>query len=182
MQFQNTLSHQRAIQASFRSWTDNLQWRRPFAVTLTMKQNLIVEDGTKRVAVRLDRTIAQDNLGRFLNFLNRKALGHIAQRHGKRIPVIPILDGGNGKHLHYHLIIDCPLKGVPEGVYETLIRLAWYKTLWADHEIDIQPDCDDGWLNYSTKLSGKPDIADSIDWTNLTLPSVNSPFVDYRWA
>jgi hypothetical protein len=182
MTLHNSPSSSRDIQAAFRDWIPHQHWRRPYAVTLTMKQHLWVAEGTKSVRVQLDPDIASDNLRRFLNTLNRKALGHLADRHGRKIPVIPILEGGNGKHLHYHLTIDCPFEGDPEGIFEGLIRLAWSKTLWSDYQVDIQPGCDGGWTDYATKLRDKPDFSRSIDWTNLTPPSANSPVVRHRWV
>jgi len=173
----------RDYQKAIRDWITPInQWRRPYAVTLTMKQHAMVADGANSTLLRLDPTIAQNNLRRFLNTLNKKALGHVADRHGRKIPVIPVLEGGNGKRLHYHLILDNPFEGDTEDRFSTLIRLAWSKTLWADREIDIQPDCDAGWIDYITKLKDKPNIADSIDWMNLTPPSVASPSVRHRWV
>lgn len=120
MTFQTTPSSPRDIQAAVRTWTETHHWRRPYAVTLTMKQHLMVADGTKMVWVRLNETIAQDNLRRFLNILNKMVLGNLARRHGRKIPVIPILEGGKGKHLHYHLILDNPFEDDPEDRFSTL--------------------------------------------------------------
>ena len=157
----------RALQTSIRRWIGNEQWNRPFAVTLTMKQGQMMHDGDRQLYVALTPEIASQNLRHFLNVLNRKVFGSASKRHGKRVNSVAVLEGGNGKRLHYHLILDCP-RDEQIGMFPLLIDRAWQSTNWSYDLIDIK-QCDDGWLNYMTKLRDKPDFASSFDWMNTAL-------------
>ena len=180
---QYTAPSSKDYQKAIRDWIPPIhQWRNAHAVTLTLKKAINVQDGYRKFNIRLDQTIAQDNLRRFLNILNNKTLGNRAKRYKQRIPAFPLFEGGAGTDTrpHYHLILDCPFADYPPHSYAETIRLCWSKTLWGHREIDVQPQCDDGWTDYITKLRSKYDISQSIDWNNVTLPSADSPLVRHR--
>lgn len=157
-----------SIQKSVREWVQLESWSHPFAVTLTLKQRIGGDGGVSSVSQNLTPEIASQNLRHFLNTLNKQIYGSAAQRFGKRIWVVPVLEGGRGKRLHFHLVIDCPRIELVD-VFPSIIVTEWRKTLWGYHETDVQP-CDAGWLTYMTKLRDKPEFSSSIDWMNVTLP------------
>lgn len=170
-----------SIQQSLRDWIDISKWNDPHAVTLTMKQVRYGVEGPFRTLVRLDAEKASRNLRHFLNVVNRKLLGNLGRRQGLRIPVIPILEGTRTKHLHYHLMMDCPLRENRDGAFEAILRSAWTSTDWGDCQVLVTP-ADSGWTHYITKTADKPVFADAIDWTNAHLPGVSPPVVDHRWV
>lgn len=152
------------LQRSIRQWLDIGCWHHPFAATLTLKQQIGGDGGVSSAAESLTPEIASRNLRHFLNVLNKHVYGSAAHRFGKRLPVFPILEGGGGKRLHYHLAIDCPRDDLIEA-FPAMIVTAWRKTLWGYDQTFVTP-CDAGWFTYMTKLRDKPDFASSIDWMN----------------
>ena len=183
MTHHNSPSSSRDIQAEFRHWSQSQLWNRPMAVSLTFKERITVRSGPKTLSVPLTDTDCSKTLRQFLRVLNRKCCGKLGERHGRWIPVIPILEGGNSTRLHYHLLLDSPFEADPENTYPATIRSIWNDTLWGYDQIDIQPTYDvPGWLDYITKLRSKPNFSDSIDWMNLEPPRSNSPLVRHRWA
>lgn len=165
MTLSNTLRHQQA----FRDFTHIHGWNAPFAVTLTMKQGVKVESGYGFQIIRLTNERASQNLGHFLNLLNKRLYGNAHQRFGSAVRVIPILESGGGKRLHYHLMIDCPRNDL-KGLFPQLVRTLWTQTQWGYDQTDIQADADKGWINYISKSNDKPNYNDAIDWVNYNNP------------
>lgn len=161
-----TYSLAHSIQKSVRQWIDIDGWHHPFAVTLTLKQRIGGDGGISSAAESLTPEIASRNLRHWLNVMNKQVYGSAAQRHGKCLPILPVLEGGRGKRLHYHLIMDCPRDDLIEA-FPAMIVSTWRKTLWGYDQTDVKP-CDAGWLTYMTKLRDKTDFASSIDWMNTT--------------
>lgn len=157
------------LRESLRSWISLDDWHAPFAVTLTLRQRVIVQSGTMATRVWLTEAIAVQNLRHFLNKLNRTMFGKASMRFCKGVGCIPVLEGGGDKRLHYHALIDCPR---PELVadFPLLIAEHWRSTQWGYWQVDCQSDPDEGWINYITKFRDKPNFADAIDWMNLRLP------------
>lgn len=158
----------RAHQAAFRQFASIDGWQAPYAVTLTMKQGAPVANGQRSVMAFLDPDKASQNLRHFHRIISRKVLGKPADRFGQRLPMIPVLEGGNGSRLHYHLLIDCPRQD-RQSDFPDLVRDVWSRTQWGHREIDIQA-ADDGFKFYISKLRDKPNYADAIDWTNYYNP------------
>lgn len=154
-------------QSAFRSFVDLSRFQNPYSVTLTMKQSYVTRLDHLAVHSRVDRYRAVQNFRHFMNLLNRRVYGHSFVRHGKRIQVIPILEGGETTRLHYHCVIDCPRPNIDQVTFDDMIRRCWSKTDYGYHEVDVQPDSDNGWVNYISKQRGKPNFDQSIDWENL---------------
>jgi len=130
-----------------------------------MRQGIRAWDEPASATEFLNAQKAIQNFRHFMNLLNRRVYGKRYQHHGVRLSAIPVLEGGRGKRLHYHAVIDCPLVEL-EDSFPNLIQTAWEKTKWGYNQIDIQPGADNGWINYISKLNDKPNFADSIDWEN----------------
>lgn len=154
--------HDRQYQQAFREYADFSGWNAPYAVTLTLRQS--ITNGLHRVG--LTPELAQQNLRHFLNMLNNQTLGSAFKNYGKAIPVIPVLEGGQFKRLHYHLAIDCPRDNLKEE-FPQLVQRLWSRTQWGYDEVDIQADADNGWISYMTKFRDKHSLEYAIDWTNL---------------
>lgn len=158
------------IRSAFRDFAELSAWNAPYAVTLTLRQKRMVEDDTGRsYEVRLTPERASQNFRHFLKLLNTRLLGKAATRFGRSVNVIPVLEGGNGKRLHYHAAIDCPRDDLREGFHLAVIT-CWLKTDWGYWEHDVQPDADAGWIDYISKPCDKPVFADAIDWANCHQP------------
>lgn len=144
------------------------QFACPFAVTLTLKQGLDGAGGTAGRFQRIDEYEASKNFRHFMNLLNRQVYGHAAQRHGKRLNVLPVMEQGKDIRLHYHAIIDCPRPQL-EREFPAMIRDCWLRTPWGYKEINVQSCYDQGWVSYISKFDSKLAYADAYDWTNCHL-------------
>lgn len=158
------------LRDAFRDFVDLSTWQAPYAVTLTLRQKRIMEDGQGRsFEVRLTPDRASQNFRHFMKLLNAAVHGKAASRFGRSVNVVPILEGGNGKRLHYHAAIDCPRDDLRHDFHH-LIFSCWAKTDWGYWEHDVQPHADAGWIDYISKTRDKPVFADAIDWSNCHLP------------
>ena len=159
------------LQSAFRSFASVKGWHDPHAVTLTMKQGQQIDAGRGPTYVPLTPAMASGNMTHFLNRLNKAVYGNAAVRYGKRVAAIPVIEGGNEKRLHYHLVLDCPRSDLHDR-YPELIADLWQKTEWGYKKIDVTPKSDEGWTNYISKLRDKPQFSDSFDWANYHLSIV----------
>jgi len=132
-------------------WIEGVKFNNPFAITLTMRVNKFND-------------ISQ-NLRYFINRLNQRYLKASYKVFKKRLKVIPILEGNDVIHYHYHLIIDNPYNNRDEE-FKKLIRECWRKTPLYNSSIDIKTMKDKGWIRYIMKSRSKKSIMDSIDWSN----------------
>ncbi len=115
-----------------RSFVNLSQFTNPFSVTLTLKQSVVSTEGVFQNHIRIDQDKAVQNFHHFMNLLNTEIYGHSFKRYGKRVQVVPFLEGGtNGTRLHYHCVIDCPRESL-DLTFPTLIRACWFKTSYGD--------------------------------------------------
>lgn len=157
-----------SLQNSIRQWIDLDHWNHPFGITLTLKQRVWIDNDRGRHGVTLTPEDGSRNLRHFLNVLNKQVYGSSSRRFGKQLPVIPVLEGGGTKRLHYHLVMDCPRDDLIE-VFPSMVVQTWRKTVWGYDQTHITP-CDKGWVSYITKFRDKPDFGSSIDWLNCHNP------------
>jgi hypothetical protein len=134
-----------------------------------MKQAIKNDDGLRSITTFLDANKASQNLHHFLNVLNGRVLGKAHTRFGDRLRVIPVIEGGGGKRLHYHVVIDCPRDDLRDS-FPSVIDDIWQRTDWGYAQTDIQAGADAGWINYISKFRDKPTFADAIDWLNYHNP------------
>tara|TARA_R110001606_G_scaffold12369_1_gene54003 strand:- start:45515 stop:46015 length:501 start_codon:yes stop_codon:yes gene_type:complete len=151
---------------SVKEFVNLTKFYEPFSVTLTLKQSVLVTEGVFPVHIRIDREKAIQNFRHFMNLLNTEVFGNSFVRHGKRIQVIPFLEGGlNGTRLHYHCVIDCPRRSL-DMTFPSLIQKCWSKTSYGYNQIDIQRNTDHGWIDYISKFRGKYSYDECVDWEN----------------
>lgn len=65
-----------------------------------MRQSISKETDDGCFHVRLNELSASQNFRHFMNRLNRAAFGKAAQRYGKGLAVVPILEGGSNRVTH----------------------------------------------------------------------------------
>lgn len=167
----SSFSQQKSIQSALRRWLASSTWTNPYAVTLNLKQvTTTVTDGGL-APLCLDERFASQNLHHLLNRLNRHYHGNAARRFGRKLPVLPVLEGGATHRLHYHLLIDLPPTVDLDEAYPLFVD-QWRQTQWGYGQTHVQPCYDDGWMDYITKTYSKPDFFNSIDLQNLHIPSL----------
>lgn len=166
-----SFAQQKVIQSATREWLASSKWINPYAVTLNLKQVAMVVTDRGSAPCCLDEQSASNNLRHLLNRLNRHYHGNAARRFGRKLPVLPVLEGGATHRLHYHLLIDLPPSVDLDEVYPLIVE-QWHRTPWGYGQTHVQRCNDDGWLDYITKLRSKPNFSDSIDWQNLHIPSI----------
>src|SRR5690348_14734788 len=88
----DSLTTTSAIIAALKQWPplDTSSWPSICSLTLTLKQ--AVWSGAWRFA--LDERQAKKTFGVFMNRLNRTVYGNAVKRHGKRLRVIMVVEGG----------------------------------------------------------------------------------------
>lgn len=155
--------HQRQrMQNEIRKFVASRDWVAPHAVTLTMRQ-AVKSPGGRRTTLTPD--LASQNFRHFLNVLNKGVWGKAAERLGKSVQCFCVLEGGADKRYHYHAVLDCPRQDLLEHFPE-MIESAWERTDWSYNQSDIQPFCDEGWINYISKFRDKSDYLSAFDWMN----------------
>lgn len=148
---------QSALRGELKQLITSIQFQNPVAVSLTLK---------KRCGPRaVDDIAASENFRLFRVRLETRVLGRAAKRHGKRLPIIAVLEMSADHRLHYHCIVDRPYH-CSFGRFSAIIRDQWSKTDFGYHQIDIQDQSDKGWTDYLLKQRQKMSLLDSIDWPN----------------
>jgi len=134
----------------------------PVGLTLDMKQQV---DGQ-----RLDHYSASQTLRHYLARLNRKIFGNCNQRRGKKVQVVPVIEGGGstGKRIHAHLTIGRPVDCNPSD-FNRLLLDQWRKCRFSYHFPKITQINDEyGWNSYLLKRNSKQeDIIASLDASNI---------------
>lgn len=138
-----------------RDYIQQTDLKNPFAVTLTMNS--------------VQWRSHSQNFRHFMNRLNQSFLKSGYRRYGKRLTVIPIIEGTRDVRPHYHCIIDNPFPERDREFVNTL-KESWNKTLLGQSKVQVEPMESNKWISYITKLSSKSDIRESVDWENISLP------------
>ena len=142
-----------ALGREVREFSKKIDWKSPFAVTLTMKL-AYHKDGC---TVPLTPERASQNLKHFLNILNCKAFGKGGMRKGMKLTCLPTIED-NGVRLHFHLCLEKP-EGLTDVGFAELIERSWAKTRFGYRQIDAKPCHDtDGWIDYITKYRTKSEF------------------------
>lgn len=146
-----------------RSWLTSLRSEYQFAVTLTIKQysELKLEYGINYK--RLVREDCDRIAKRFIQKLNRQAFGKAAERNGKSLRYLVVVEGERtAKHLHLHLAVG----GLPKTYLPNQFPIMVKNAMDLVRELDTQHDVqimDSGWTDYITKELGRTDT-DNVLW------------------
>lgn len=153
------------LQKCTREWINSIDFKNPYAATLTFKKSIIMEGSLYMDRMYLNEAEAAKTIKLFINILNEKIFGKAAKRHRRRCQCISISEGTDTKHLHYHLVIDCPRDELKDQ-FPDMIEEAWSKIDWAGEQTDVQIMYNKGWIDYITKLRDKRCFTGSIDVDN----------------
>ena len=141
--------------SEWKNWIETANIKNPFAVTLTMRQNLNGE--------KLDRIKAQRNMKHFLNLINKRFFGNAHRRYGKKVSVFPILEISYSQRLHYHLIMENPDIDRDEE-FKRIVLSEWLKTDFGYKESAIKKVYSSGWKNYMLR---NLNMASEVDIDNI---------------
>jgi hypothetical protein len=127
------------------------QWIDPFAVTLTMRWQSWRQHS--------------QNFRHFMNRLNTQIHGNAYKRYGRRLSVLPVIEGTHRDHPHYHCVIDNP-RSDNRVWFEANIFKCWNQTELGLPEMSITPEADIGWIRYMAKPRDKDNYNEAFDWEN----------------
>jgi len=151
------LSWKDKLRSETKRFLDISEWANPIAATLTCKKAR--HDGW---SIEYANPIkCSKNLRHVLNILKKKT----NQR--RPLPVVAVLEQAGDGRYHYHLAIDAPKRCCPDW-FCSVLEEAWRKSFWGHRETCCKK-ADRGWIHYITKLRGKKDFGDAIDWQNVNL-------------
>lgn len=151
------------------SYFDKVDFTNPIAVTLTLKRVTYSETNGIKFHSYLDDVKTTQNVRHFLNRLNQRIFGNRFRRFGKRLKVIPVIEGDNKTRPHIHFTFDVP-NHLSKDDFTLMVRECWERTHFGYHQYDITRIYDlRGWIDYKLKTRSKDDYGRSVDWENITL-------------
>jgi hypothetical protein len=163
------LTHSNALCDALLPYFNNVEFNNPVAITLTLKKVVTTSDEGVRRQSFLDVIKTTQNIRYFLNRLNVKIYKNSFRRFGKRLKVIPIIEGDKNIHPHVHFTFDMPTH-LTDDEFIQLVRACWGQTLFGYHQHNFTRIYDlNGWLGYKLKTRTKDDYARSVDWENINL-------------
>lgn len=162
-------NHVKDIREKLISYFDRIEFCDPIAVTLTLKRMSLLNSDGVRVYSYLDEVKTTQNIRHFLNRLNQQVYGNRFHRFGKRLKVIPVIEGDIKTRPHVHFTFDIP-NHLSKDDFTIMVRECWERTQFGYHQYDITQIYDlRGWIDYKLKTRSKDDYSRSVDWENITL-------------
>lgn len=148
---------------AMQAWLCGLRDQYQLAVTLTIKQTIEIKTDRGMHYRALRRDDCDAIAKRFTQKLNRQVFGNAAERHGKGLIYLPIVEGvHNSKNLHLHMAVGNFPKTFQFNQFPQMVSNAvtLVRELDEQHAVDVM---DSGWLDYITKeLSAKN--TDNVLW------------------
>jgi hypothetical protein len=139
------------VKTATRTWIQTMANDFPLALTLTLKKSIVEKTPRGTVQRAITKQDCERITQRFQQKLNRAVFGHAAERHGKTLKYLPVVEGERSeKNLHLHFAIG----GLPSHVrfnqFNALVCEAKKHVQHVDeqHKVDL---ADSGWLEYITK-------------------------------
>lgn len=142
------------------------------AVTLTFDGDALTRLKMKSPEMKAEvfEEIVQRSFKHFVTRLNRSVYGNAAQRYGKTLLILPVIEGlQRGQCPHYHCAIAAPLRVSDAQLLESVTE-CWKSVAFAGHQVDVQPYRSERWLGYMSKKAVFLDRT-SVDWSNVQLPA-----------
>lgn len=136
---------------TMRNWLIGKKQEFQFAVTLTIKQTMLIKNDNGTYMQRLKRSDVDRIAERFTRKLNEQVFGHSAKRHKRKLLYIPVVEGvNNGKNLHLHIAVGHYPKDRLPMQFALLVQNAINLVAELDeqHKVDVM---DSGWIDYITK-------------------------------
>lgn len=134
-----------------------LKW---VAATLTMKQMLLRDDGSKEP---INRETAEKELGRFKIAIDAAVFGTAYRRHRKRLCWLATVEQGDlGDRWHGHALIEQP-GHLSEAEFVGLLTSKWLRQRWSHGLNEFRPvyggaDGAQTWAGYICKSGWKADL------------------------
>ena len=146
-----------------RDWLRGLSRNYPVALTLTLKQTVVIKTPVGEYKRRLVRDDCDKIAKRFIQKLNREVYGKAAERYWKSLKYLIVVEGErSNKNLHIHMAIGSLPEHVKFNHVSKLISLA--KTHVAEIDEQYKVDItDSGWMEYISKELGTKDT-DNVLW------------------
>ena len=154
------------VKAATRTWVQSMYKDFPLALTLTLKQTIVEETPKGNVRRSITKQDCERITERFQQKLNRAVFGKAAERHGKSLRYLPVVEGErSGKHLHLHFAIGGLPSYVKFNQFDALVCEAkkYVRHVDEQHKVDI---ADSGWLEYITKETATRH-SDNVLWTHV---------------
>lgn len=146
-----------------RSWLTSLRAQYQFGVTLTLKQSIHVLTNRGAHIRKLQREDCDAIARRFTQKLNRQAFGKAAERYGKSLRFLAVVEGQRtGKNLHLHMAIGNLSSSYLPKDFPVMVKNAIDLVAELDVQHDVQV-MDSGWTDYITKELGRHDT-DNVLW------------------
>lgn len=106
----------------------------------------------------------------YCKYVNRLIYKHAAKNHNKSLLILPTLHGEvSNKRLHIHAAIGCIDRDLSFDKIKALLNGAWREMKWTEHETEIVPYRNSGWINYMLHESVRMDLH-SVDITRCCIP------------
>lgn len=165
----DSIIHVNDLREKIISYFDKVDFNNPIAVTLTLKRLTYSEINGTKIHSYLDDVKTTQNIRHFLNRLNQRIFGNRFRRFGKRLKVIPVIEGDKKTRPHIHFTFDIP-NHLSKDDFTLMVRECWERTQFGYHQYDITQIYDlRGWIDYNLKTRSKDDYGRSVDWENITL-------------
>ena len=146
-----------------RDWLRGMHTQYPIALTLTLKQQVVERTATGNFTRKLTKDDCIKAAERFVMKLNRAVFRGAAERHGKKLNYLVVIEGERSyKNLHLHIAIGNLPAHVKFNTINELVGEArkHVQQLDEQYKVDI---ADSGWFEYMTKELGAKDT-DNVLW------------------
>jgi len=156
--------------SDYLAFFDSRRVANPLALTLTLKQRTQGSGLVGGTGRKIDPISISQNTRHFLNRVNQSVYSNGFTRYGKRLSVIPIIEGNYSVRYHVHMTLQKP-PFQDHWEFAKLINDCWNKTSLGYKDIDVRTINDySGWIDYKLKNRTKSEgIHSSVDWDNVFL-------------
>jgi len=145
------------------NWLRGMSSDFQFAVTLTMKQSILVNTERGQFVHKLQRKDCDAIAHRFTLKLNRQVFGKAAERYNKGLRYLAVVEGERTrKSLHLHMAVGDYPKNIMYNQFAVQVRNAVDLVRELDEQHDVQI-FDSGWTDYISKELGRKDT-DNVLW------------------
>ncbi len=145
------------------NWLRGMSTDYQFAVTLTIKQLFLVKTEQGNYVKKLQRSDCDAIARRFIQKVNREIFGKAAERYGKSLRFIPVVEGERSfKNLHFHMAVGNYPKKRMFNQFDVDVKNAINLVAELDKEYKVKI-MDSGWMDYFTKELGRKDT-DNVLW------------------
>ncbi len=152
------------VRDATRSWFLSLAGDYPLALTLTVKQVISLDTPIGVLRRSISREHCEKIAARFQQKLNRAVFGKAAERYGKSLKYIPVIEGEvSNKNLHLHFAVGGLPNYIKINQFDALVVEAKGLTNNLDNQYKVD-FADSGWLEYLSKETQKKH-SDNVLWT-----------------